>query len=97
MSLMAWQMTLKIEKPEEWASSGEEDGRGKEEALKLVLKCPGKQGASEQGPKPCKRGRAQMEELVMKSPNRFGREEEAKVLLEDAEVLGRTEKADAEE
>ncbi|KAK4826534.1 hypothetical protein QYF61_010031 [Mycteria americana] len=91
---MALDICQRIEKPEEWASSREEDRRGKEEALKLVLKCPGKQAASEQGPKPCTRGRAQMEELVTKGPNRFEREE-VKVLLEEAEVLGRTEKAEA--
>lgn len=33
-----------------------------------------------------------MEELVMKGPNRFGREKGVKVLLEEAEVLGTTEK-----
>lgn len=47
------------------------------EALKLILKCRGKRGASEQGLKLCKRGRARMEELVTKGPNRFEREEEA--------------------
>lgn len=35
-------------KAEEWASSGEEDSRGKEEACECVLECPGKQRASEQ-------------------------------------------------
>lgn len=34
-----------------------------------------------------------MEELVTKGPNRFEREEAAKALLEEAEALGRTEKA----
>lgn len=33
-----------------------------------------------------------MEELVTKGPKRFGREKEVKVLLEEAEVLGTTEK-----
>lgn len=33
-----------------------------------------------------------MEELVMKGLNRFGREKEVKVLLEEAEVFGTTEK-----
>lgn len=33
-----------------------------------------------------------MEELVMKGPDRFGREKEVKVLLGEAEVLGATEK-----
>lgn len=33
-----------------------------------------------------------MEELVMKGSNRFWREKEVKVLLEEAEALGTTEK-----
>lgn len=75
--------------PEEWASFGEQGRRGREEAL---ADCPAKQGASEQGLKPHERGRAQMEELVTKGPNRFEREE-VKVLLEETVALERTEKA----